>query len=284
MSSPKMRPLPQSLGLPFTGADSHAHLDDELLLPNLSGILESAASSGVSLIVHMFLLHERYAANRNVILSAAASLPKAPALCFARGLHPEDVLRGTEEEWEHLSCAVKNDSLIRAVGEIGLDNHYNKDYAPPTLQDKWFRRQLKLAKSLGKPVIIHSRDAWEETFAILDEEGMQGYPLLWHCFGGDAAMARRIVQSGWHIAFGGASTFKANAMVREALHEVPLNRLHLETDCPYLAPQPWRGKINEPALTVFTAKCLAGELGMRTEDFWALTGENTRRFFGMDAC
>lgn len=283
MSSPKTRPLPQSLKLPFTGADSHAHLDDESLLPNLSGILESAASSGVSLIVHMFLLHERYLANRNVILSAAAKLPKAPALCFARGLHPEDALSGTEEEWEHLCCAVKNDSLIKAVGEIGLDNHYEESYSPPALQEKWFRRQLKLAKNLDKPVIIHSRDAWEETFAILDEEGMQGYPLLWHCFGGDAARARQIVQRGWHIAFGGAATFKANAFVREALHDVPRDRLHLETDCPYLAPQPWRGKINEPALAVFTAKCLAGELGMSTEDFWTLTGENTRRFFGLEA-
>ena len=94
-------------------------------------------------------------------------------------------------------------------------------------------------------------------------------------------LTRQIVERGWHIAFGGASTFKANAFVREALHEVPLDRLHLETDCPYLAPQPWRGKTNEPALTVFTAECLAGELGMSTEELWTLTGENTRRFFGM---
>ena len=97
MSSSKQRPLPQSLGLPFTGADSHAHLDDERLLPDLSGMLERAASSGVSLIVHMFLQHERYAANRDAILEAAAALPEAPDICFARGLHPEDVLRADEQ-------------------------------------------------------------------------------------------------------------------------------------------------------------------------------------------
>ena len=174
-----------------------------------------------------------------------------------------------------------NAPLIRAVVEIGLDNHYEEGYSPSALQVPWFRRQLRLAKELDRPVVIHSRDAWDETFAILDEENMQGRPLLWHCFGGDAARARQIVERGWHIAFGGASTFKANAFVREALHEVPLDRLHLETDCPYLAPQPWRGKTNEPALTVFTAECLAGELGMSTEELWTLTGENTRRFFGM---
>ena len=282
MSSPKQRPLPQSLGLPFTGADSHAHLDDERLLPDLSGMLERAVSSGVSLIVHMFLQHERYAANRNVILEAAAALPKAPDICFARGLHPEDVLHADEEEWERLVEAVKTDPLIRAVGEIGLDYHYEEGYSPSALQEPWFRRQLRLAKELGKPVVIHSRDAWDKVFAILDEEGMRDWPLLWHCFGGDRTRAKQIMERGWHIAFGGASTFKANAEVREALHEVLPERLMLETDCPYLAPQPWRGKTNEPALTVFTAECLASELGMSTEDLWTLTGDNARRFFGME--
>ena len=282
MSSHKTRPLPQSLGLPFTGADSHAHLDDERLLPDLSGMLERAASSGVSLIVHMFLQHERYAANRDLLLEAAASLPGAPDICFARGLHPEDVLHADEEEWEHLVEAVKTDPLIRAVGEIGLDYHYEEGYSPSALQEPWFRRQLRLAKELDKPVVIHSRDAWDKVFAVLDEEGMRDRPLLWHCFGGDRVRAKQIMERGWHIAFGGASTFKANAEVREALHEVLPERLMLETDCPYLAPQPWRGRTNEPALTVFTAECLAAELGMRTEELWTLTGENTRRFFGME--
>lgn len=281
MSSKKNRPLPQSLGLPFTGADSHAHLDDERLLPDLSGMLERAASSGVSLIVHMFLQHERYAANRGLILDAAAALPKAPDICFARGLHPEDVLTADEEEWEHLVDAVKHDPLIRAIGEIGLDYHYEEGYSPSALQEPWFRRQLRLARELDKPVVIHSREAWDRMFAILDEEDMPGRPLLWHCFGGDAARAEQIMERGWYIAFGGASTFKANAEVREALRVVSPERLMLETDCPYLAPEPWRGRTNEPALAVFTAERLAAELSMSTEELWTLTGENTRRFFGM---
>lgn len=281
MSSKKNRPLPQSLGLPFTGADSHAHLDDERLLPDLSGMLERAASSGVSLIVHMFLQHERYASNRDLILNAAAALPKAPDICFVRGLHPEDVLTADEEEWEHLVDAVKSDPLIRAIGEIGLDYHYEEGYSPSALQEPWFRRQLRLARELDKPVVIHSREAWDRMFAILDEEDMPGRPLLWHCFGGDAARARQIMERGWHIAFGGAATFKANAEVREALHAVLPERLMLETDCPYLAPEPWRGKTNEPALAVFTAERLAPELSMSTEELWTLAGENARSFFGM---
>ena len=281
MSKPKPRPLPQTLGLPFAGADSHAHLDHESLLPDMAGMLQRAAESGVSLIVHMFLQHSRYAANRQLILDAAASLEKAPDICFVRGLHPEDVLNADEEEWEQLVRAVKEDPLVRAIGEIGLDNHYEEGYSPSALQGPWFRRQLRLAKELGKPVVIHSRDAWEETFAVLDEEGFRGWPLLWHCFGGDIERAEQIVERGWEVAVGGASTFKANAFVREAVKAIPLDRLHLETDCPYLAPMPWRGKTCEPAFTGFTAACLAEVLGMDAAELWTITGRNTRRFFGM---
>ncbi|MBQ4076801.1 MAG: TatD family hydrolase [Mailhella sp.] len=276
------RPLPQSLGLPFAGADSHTHLDHEGLLPDLSGMLQRAAESGVSLIVHMFLQHSRYAANRQLILDAAASLENAPDICFVRGLHPEDVLEAGEEEWENLVHAVKNDPLIRAIGEIGLDWHYEEGYSPSELQRPWFRRQLKLAKELEKPIVIHSRDAWDEVFQMLDEEGLRGWPLLWHCFGGDVERASQVVERGWHVAVGGASTFKANGFVREAVKAIPLDRLHLETDCPYLAPVPWRGKTCEPSLTVFTADCLAKELGMETAELWRITGANTRRFFGME--
>ena len=281
MSKPKPRPLPQTLGLPFAGADSHAHLDHDALLPDMAGMLLRAAESGVSLIVHMFLQHSRYAANRQLILDAAASLEKAPDICFVRGLHPEDVLEANEEEWENLVHAVKSDPLIRAIGEIGLDNHYEEGYSPSALQGPWFRRQLRLAKELDMPVVIHSRDAWDETFAMLDEEGFRGRPLLWHCFGGDIERAGQIVERGWEVAVGGAATFKANAFVREAMKAIPLDRLHLETDCPYLAPMPWRGKTCEPALTGFTATCLAETLGMDAAELWTVTGANTRRFFGV---
>ena len=276
------RPLPQSLGLPFAGADSHAHLDHEGLLPDLSGMLQRAAESGVSLIIHMFLQHSRYAANRQLILGAASALENGPDICFVRGLHPEDVLDATEEEWENLVHAVKTDPLIRAIGEIGLDWHYEEGYSPSELQRPWFRRQLKLAKELEKPIVIHSREAWDEVFQMLDEDGLRDWPLLWHCFGGDIERASQIVERGWHVAVGGASTFKANGFVREAVKAIPLDRLHLETDCPYLAPMPWRGKTCEPALTVFTADCLARELGMETAELWRITGANTRRFFGME--
>ncbi len=283
MSSKKNLPLPQSLGLPFTGADSHAHLDDPALIPILPEVLARASEAGVSLIVHIFLLGERYRAYRQCILDAAAAAgpERAPEICFARGLHPEDVLRATGEEWEMLEEAVRSDPLVKAVGEIGLDWHYDEDSSPRELQEPLFRRQLRLAKDAGKPVVIHSRDAWERTLAILDEEGMRDYPLLWHCFGGNARQAAAVVENGWHIALGGASTYKANGEIRRALHEIPLDRLLFETDCPYLAPMPWRGRLNEPALTAFTAVAMAEELGMDAAELWTVAGDNARRFFGM---
>jgi TatD DNase family protein len=272
--------------MPYTGADSHAHLDDDRLLLDIAGVLERAAQSGVSLIVHMFLLHERYERYADMILKIAGSLPAAPDICFVRGLHPEDIRQTmdslwAEEEWEHLSWAVRNDPHIRAVGEIGLDYHYEEGYSPSALQAPWFRKQLRLAKELDKPVVIHARDAWDDVLTILDEEDMRGRPLLWHCFGGDSFRARQIVERGWHIALGGAATFNANVHIREALHEIPLERLMFETDCPYLAPIPWRGKLNEPALSVFTAARMAEELGMDAAELWSIAGNNTRRFFGM---
>ncbi len=282
MSSKKNLPPPESLHLPFAGADSHAHLDDPSLLPEVADVLERAAASGVSLIVHMFLLHERYAASRDALVAAAEACSRPLRLCFARGLHPEDILHADEEEWERLAYAVEHDPMVRAVGEIGLDYHYEEGYAPHAMQEPWFRRQLRLARKLGKPVVIHSRDAWERTFAVLEEEGMRGWPLLWHCFGGDAGQAERIVGNGWHVAVGGAATYKANEGLREAVRAIPLDRLLLETDCPYLAPMPWRGRRNEPAFTAFTAACLAGVLGMDAAELWTATGRNARRFFGVD--
>lgn len=281
MPSSALRVLPESLAMPFSGADSHAHLDDEHLLPQLDKILDRAVRSGLSFIVHVFLLHERYKAYRQRILDSVSALNPAPTICFIRGLHPEDVLRADEEEWQNLAKAVRTDPLIRAVGEIGLDFHYDAADSPPDLQEVWFRRQLRLAKELDKPVVIHSRDAWEKTFSILEDEGMSGRPLLWHCFGGDAAQAVRILENGWHLALGGAATFKANSAIREAARSIPLDRLMFETDCPYLAPVPWRGKCNEPAFTVFTAACIAEEKGMDAAELWTRTGENARRFFGM---
>ena len=175
--------------------------------------------------------------------------------------------------------AFAQDARLRAVGEIGLDFYW--DDCPPDIQRAAFRAQLAMAREVGRPVVIHSRDAFDDTMLVLEEEGFSGYPLLWHCFGGDAAQAARIVAHGWHVSLPGPVSYPANEPLREAARTLPLDRLLLETDCPYLSPVPYRGKRNEPAYMVFTAQAVAQARGMDVVELWTVAGENARRFFGV---
>lgn len=267
------RPLPASLGLPRLGVDSHAHLDSEELWPDFDGVLERAAGAGVARIGQVFLSHAAYMDKR-------AIMGTRPELFFILGIHPSDGLKAEENEWDALREDFRRDDRLRAVGEIGLDYHWPD--CPADVQQRIFRTQLRLAKDLDRPVVIHSRDAFEPTLAILDEEGFAGRPLLWHCFGGNAAMASAVLRRGWHLSVPGPVTYPANGALREAVRVVPHDRLLLETDCPYLAPRPWRGTRNEPALCAFTAEAVALEKDMEPAELWTLCGRNALRFFGLE--
>lgn len=276
MSKQQTRPLPASLGLPRTGVDSHAHLDSEELWPDFEGVLERAAQAGVARIGQVFLGHAAYAARHE-------RMAAHPELFFILGVHPSDGLelsRREEEEWKALALDFENDQRLRAVGEIGLDYHWPD--CPPEVQKRLFRAQLGLARDLNRPVVIHSRDAFADTLALLDEEGFAGRPLLWHCFGGDSAAAGAILERGWHISVPGPVSYPANSALREALRLIPPERLLLETDCPFLAPVPWRGTHNEPALAVFTARVVALERGEDLAGLWTRCGRNALRFFGLE--
>ena len=277
MSRQHARPLPESLGLPRTGVDSHAHLDSEELWPDFEGVLTRAAQAGVARIGQVFLGHAAYAARRE-------RMAARPELFFILGVHPSDGLEISgreEEEWKALARDFEHDPRLRAVGEIGLDYHWPD--CPPETQKRIFRAQLGLARDLDRPVVVHSRDAFADTLAILDEEGFAGRPLLWHCFGGDSAAAGAILDRGWHISIPGPVSYAANSALREALRLIPAERLLLETDCPYLAPAPWRGTRNEPALAVFTAQVAARERDEDLIGLWTRCGRNALRFFGLEA-
>jgi TatD DNase family protein len=178
--------------------------------------------------------------------------------------------------------AFAHDARLRAVGEIGLDFYW--DTCPRVVQEEALRLQLDLARDRNLPVVIHSRSAAPQTLAALEAEGFAGRPLVWHCFGGTDAvpLLDRFLANGWHISIPGPVTYPANRELREAVARIPHDRLLIETDCPYLAPQPWRGTPNEPALVAFTAQTVAACLGMDAPDVWRLCGANTRRFFGLD--
>jgi len=258
--------------LPHGGADTHAHLVMEDFNADLRATLERAAACGVSHIGNVLLSAEEYEQSRRLFADC-------PQVFFILGIHPNESDRCGPETLSGLRSLVRSDARIRAVGEIGLD--FFRDHCPPQTQEKTFRALLKLAREVERPVVIHSREATQATLAVLEEEKFKGYPLLWHCFGGDTALMEHIVRQGWHLSIPGTVGYPANQALREAARKTPPERLLLETDAPYLAPVEWRGKRNEPAFTVFTAACIARERGMATAELWTSCGENARRFFSL---
>ena len=265
-------PEPENMSLPQTGVDSHAHLDSDKLWPDFTAVLQRAGQAGLQRIGQVFLNHAAY-------LDKIEMMAEHPELFFLLGIHPSDGHLAAPDEWDSLARDFSTDNRLRAVGEIGLD-FYWKD-CPRELQDGIFRLQLRMARTQDRPVVIHSRDAFTETINILDAEGWLGGPLLWHCFGGNKEQAAEIIKRGWHISIPGAVTYPANSALREAVAEIPIDRLMVETDCPYLSPQQWRGRRNEPALSVFTAQAVAQAKGMDTVELWTLCGHTALRFFGL---
>lgn len=265
-------PEPESLNLPRTGVESHAHLDLDAYAEDLQQVLDRARRSGLRHMGNVFLGPEAYYAKRDLFTNS-------DDVFFLLGLHPCDADKCTPDAVAAMKQAFLDDPRLKAVGEIGLDYYW--DDHPRELQQHTFCMQLSMARELERPVVIHSRDSNDDVIRILEERGFKGYPLLWHCFGADMGLAERIIANGWHISIPGPVSYPKNVELREALSVIPEDRLLLETDCPYLSPQPYRGKRNEPAYIVFTAQTVAQELGLPVEELWTRCGENAARFFGL---
>ena len=233
--------------------DSHCHLADEAFDGDLEAVVERARDAGVDGALSMVDPTSEAEGRR---AGRAAAL--WPALRFAVGVHPhqagefaEDPARAEEAVRQALEATPR----VAAIGEIGLDYHY--DFAPRALQREVFARQLCLARTLRRPVVIHTRDADDDTIDVLRAEGGGAVPGVLHCFTGDAAFARRGLDLGLHVSFSGIVTFRNADTVREAAASVPADRLLAETDAPYLAPAPHRGKRNEPAWVARVVETLA---------------------------
>ena len=267
------RPEPASLGLPRVGVESHAHLDGEGFSPDeIPAILERAAGAGIAQVGNVYLGPAAYAAGRGLFAGH-------PEVFGILGQHPCDAATAEPGDVAVMEAAFRADDNLKAVGEIGLDYYW--DATTAEAQKRLFRDQLALARELALPAVIHSRDAAADTLAILDDLGLAGRPLVWHCFGGDAALAREIARRGFYLSIPGPVTYRKNTALAEAVAGLDLTRLLLETDAPYLTPEPWRGKRNEPAYTVFTVRAMAEARGENPEDLWRTCGENARRFFGL---
>lgn len=257
--------------------DSHAHIDGQEYDADRDEVLERALERGVRAILNVGTGDPGSGAFERAVRVAESY----PCVYAAVGVHPHDAKLFDAEAAGLLKRLATESQRVIAWGEIGLDYHY--DHSPRQVQREVFRTQLRMARELNLPVIIHSREADEDTVAILREE-MSGYAKggIMHCFGGGLPMAESVLELGFMVSFAGNVTFKKAESLRDVARKVPLNMLLTETDCPYLTPVPFRGKRNEPARVLEVAGCLAELHGVTPEEMGRITTQNFSRFFSLD--
>ncbi|MEZ5425626.1 MAG: TatD family hydrolase [Pyrinomonadaceae bacterium] len=259
--------------------DSHCHIDGEAYDEDRPEIIRNAAEAGVGAMLNVGTgSPEGDSFERTVELTE-----NHPDIFGAVGIHPHDALEYSDEVETRLITLAKGCKKILAWGEIGLDFFY--DHSPRPVQKEVFRRQIAVARGLNLPIIIHSREADRETVRILEEECSGGdfRGGIMHCFGGTPEMALALMEIGFLISFAGNVTFKKAENLRQSARVVPLDKLLIETDCPYLTPVPFRGKRNEPARVVDTARFLADFLGVDLADLARQTTRNFQTFFRLDS-
>ncbi len=257
--------------------DSHCHLADDAFSGDLEDVVARARAAGVSAGLCVLAMGEPAESAR---VQRIASL--WPALRFAIGIHPHEAARFAgpiEETMAAVRRAIDVTPRVAALGEIGLDYHY--DLAPRDVQRAVFRAQVALAGEMHLPVVVHTREAEADTVALLEEAGGNRLRGVLHCFAGTVEMARWAVERGLYVSFAGIVTFANADALRQAAAEVPLDRLLVETDCPYLAPVPFRGKRNEPAWVVEVARTLARVKGVPLETMDAAVTANFHALFGV---
>ena len=253
--------------------DTHAHLDDPRFADDLPAVLDRAAVAGVERILTVGV---DLATSRAV----GALAEHYPILAAVVGIQPNHAAEAGPGDWDDIVRLAEHHSTV-AVGETGLDRYW--DRCPFPLQEEFFARHLELARHLGKPVVIHCRDAEADVVRVLRTEFDRHGPVrgVMHSFSGDAATARLCWEMGLHISFAGMVTYKTAADLREVAQFVPADRLLVETDSPYLAPVPVRGKRNEPAFVAHTAKLLGEVRGERLTELSVRTTRNARALFGL---
>ena len=248
--------------------DTHAHMDDQSFDADREALLASLPQQGIGLVMNPGCSLE---ASRN----ASALSQKYDYIYAAVGSHPDAADEVNEEVLETYRMLCKQNPKIRAIGEIGLDYHYED--IPREIQQKAFRMQMQLARELALPVIVHEREAHEDGMKIVEE--FPEVTGVFHCYSGSAEMAKILVKKGWYIGFTGVLTFKNARKAVEVAASIPLERIVLETDCPYMAPEPFRGRRNDPGKLYRMAETLAEIRGLTVEEIHAITMENGKRLY-----
>jgi TatD DNase family protein len=251
--------------------DSHAHIDDKRFSEDREETIARAKEAGLEYILN---------AGADMFSSArAVELAAKHAMVYASvGIHPHDAKEAREADYQQLADWCKLPKVV-AVGEIGLDYHY--DLSPREVQRQVFVRQLDLARQMNMPVIIHNREAHADSLSIVKAEG-KGLTGVFHCFSGSVEMARELLKLGWYLSVAGPVTFANAHKLNEVVQAVPLERLLVETDSPYLTPEPYRGRRNEPAYVRYVAEKVAAIKGVDAEVLAAATTANAKRFFRIE--
>ncbi|MEK3884219.1 TatD family hydrolase [Paenibacillus sp. PL2-23] len=259
------------MNLPFL-FDTHTHLDSYKFDEDREAVIERARAAGVQLMVNIGF-------DRETIPTTMALAEKYDFIYAAVGWHPVESIHMKPEDlgWIEALC---NHEKVVAIGEIGLDYHW--DTSPKEVQQRVFREQIQLARKVGKPIVIHNRDAHEDIVRILQEENAAEVGGVMHCFSGSWETAKLCLDMNFYISFGGPVTYKNARVPKEVLERVPMDRLLIETDSPYLTPHPFRGKRNESAYVAYVAQAAAEIKGKTMEEIAQITAENGKKCFGLE--
>ncbi|OIJ14476.1 hydrolase TatD [Anaerobacillus arseniciselenatis] len=251
--------------------DTHAHLNADQFEEDVALVIERAKEEGVSNIVVVGF-------DEKTIKGAINLAENYDFIYAAVGWHPVDAIDMTEDHLKWIEELASHPKVV-ALGEMGLDYHWDK--SPKDVQKEVFRKQIQLAKKVNLPIIIHNRDAHEDIVTILKEEDASAVGGIMHCFGSSLDIAKQCLKMNFYISFGGPVTFKNAKRPKEVAKEIPLDRLLIETDCPYLAPHPYRGKRNEPSYVKLVAEAIAELKDITYEEVVAVTNENAKKLFAI---
>ena len=252
--------------------DTHAHLNAEQYSEDLTEVIDRALETGVSNIVVVGF-------DRPTIERAMELIEQYDFMYASVGWHPVDAIDMTDEDLLWIEELSKHPRVV-ALGEMGLDYHWDK--SPKDIQKEVFRKQIQLAKKVKLPIIIHNREATADIVKILKEENAQEVGGIMHCFSGSPETAKECVDMNFYISLGGPVTFKNAKKPKEVAEVIPMDRLLIETDCPYLAPHPFRGKRNEPGYVKLVAEQIAEIKGMSLEEVAEKTTANAKKLFGIN--
>lgn len=249
--------------------DVHCHLYEPDYEPVMDALMVEMAQNGVEYVLCSGC--ELVTTKKSIAIAE-----KYPMAYAEAGFHPCDTADVTEEQWREMKQLIKHPRVV-AVGEIGLDYYW--DSAPRDVQKYWFEKQIDYAGEVGKPIVIHTRKATEDTLEILSR--LKPPRAVLHCFSGSVETMRQVIAMGYSISLGGVVTFKNARHAVDCAREVPADRLMLETDCPFLAPEPFRGKLNRPDYVRFVAEKIAALRGVTPQEVADFTNANAKRFFNI---